>query len=177
MKILFFGMGIIFLLSGTALAQSTAEYGALTTGVTAAAAKAQKGNAQGQAQGSQDFSTESPGFVEGAMAKLYGDSVATMSTRGAALIGQAGSPGTWIRETADAVSTSSNASAVTTVATPVSTQASSSTSGSSVPLVTLRLKSGQVVKGELVEKTKDYVKVDAAGVGVTYFNDEIERVE
>jgi hypothetical protein len=42
---------------------------------------------------------------------------------------------------------------------------------------TIRLKNGQVVEGKVVEKTDSYIKVDIAGVPITYFNDQLEQNE
>ena len=42
---------------------------------------------------------------------------------------------------------------------------------------TIILKSGQTIKGEVVEKTQSYIKVDVDGITLTYFSDEIERIE
>ncbi|MEI7997879.1 MAG: hypothetical protein WCH62_00010 [Candidatus Omnitrophota bacterium] len=39
------------------------------------------------------------------------------------------------------------------------------------------LKTGEIVKGRIVERVKDYVKIDnGIGVGVTYYNDEISSI-
>jgi len=42
---------------------------------------------------------------------------------------------------------------------------------------TITLKSGQEIEGKIIEKTDKYLKVDFQGVTITYFNDEIERVD
>jgi len=44
-------------------------------------------------------------------------------------------------------------------------------------VVKVILKNGQILEGKFLEKGQNYLKVDCAGVCVTYFNDEIERVE
>ena len=41
----------------------------------------------------------------------------------------------------------------------------------------IKLKDGTPVKGKLVEKTDDYIKVDAFGVTLTYWLNEIESIE
>ena len=41
----------------------------------------------------------------------------------------------------------------------------------------VRLKSGKVVTGEIVEKTADYVKMKVEGLDLTYWTDEIEQVQ
>lgn len=42
---------------------------------------------------------------------------------------------------------------------------------------TIVLKSGKTVEGKLIEKTDKYVKIDFQGVPITYFIEEIEKVE
>jgi hypothetical protein len=42
---------------------------------------------------------------------------------------------------------------------------------------TVYLKSGNKVEGKIIEKSDDYLKVDIAGVAVTYFWDEIESAQ
>jgi hypothetical protein len=41
---------------------------------------------------------------------------------------------------------------------------------------TILLKSGKVAEGELLEKTDKYLKINAQGLPITYFSDEIESV-
>jgi hypothetical protein len=43
-------------------------------------------------------------------------------------------------------------------------------------LVKVYLKSGQVIEGKLVEQGDDHVKVEAEGIVVTYFNEEIDKI-
>jgi len=42
---------------------------------------------------------------------------------------------------------------------------------------TIYLKSGRVVKGDIVEKTADQIKINANGITLTYYADEVDRVE
>jgi tetratricopeptide (TPR) repeat protein len=41
---------------------------------------------------------------------------------------------------------------------------------------TIVLKSGKTVNGKIVERTKDYIKIDFMGTTLTYWLDEIERI-
>ncbi len=41
---------------------------------------------------------------------------------------------------------------------------------------TVTLKSGKKINGKVVERTKDYVKIEIEGITVTYWRDEIENV-
>lgn len=41
----------------------------------------------------------------------------------------------------------------------------------------IKLKSGRQIQGEIVEKTNSYIKVDVAGVPLTYFLDDISAIE
>ena len=42
---------------------------------------------------------------------------------------------------------------------------------------TIKLKSGEVIEGEIVERTEEYIKVDFEDVELTYYFDEIESVD
>ena len=42
---------------------------------------------------------------------------------------------------------------------------------------TLYLKNGKKIRGQIVEKNDKLVKVDISGVKITYYNDEIDRIE
>jgi len=42
---------------------------------------------------------------------------------------------------------------------------------------TIVLKSGQKIEGKIIEKTDKHIKIDFQGVPVTYFIDEIERID
>jgi hypothetical protein len=48
---------------------------------------------------------------------------------------------------------------------------------SSAHAATVYLKNGSTVEGNIVEKTGSSVKIDVNGVSVTYYNDEIDRVD
>ena len=43
--------------------------------------------------------------------------------------------------------------------------------------IKLRLKNNNVIEGVLIEQGEDYLKVDSVGVPITYYNEEIQRVE
>ncbi len=42
---------------------------------------------------------------------------------------------------------------------------------------TILLKSGKIVEGKVLEKTDKYVKLDFQGVALTYYSDQIERID
>jgi len=42
---------------------------------------------------------------------------------------------------------------------------------------TIYLKSGKTRQGRIIEKTKDYIKIDYYGMPITFFMDEIEKIE
>ena len=44
-------------------------------------------------------------------------------------------------------------------------------------LIKLHLKNGEIVEGKLLEDTKDFIKVQIFELGITYFKDEIERID
>ena len=42
---------------------------------------------------------------------------------------------------------------------------------------TIELKSGKVIRGKIIERTGRYVKVDVSGAVLTYFLEEIAKIE
>ena len=169
MKTVLWAAGIVVLLSGVAVAQSMLEYSALSTATAAAAAKASKGKTQSQGQEeAQASSGEDAGFVQGAMEKVYGDSSQMMSSKSAHLLGQVGGP---VQIPAAAAPESPSVSPARPAEAPAEAAADADS------LVTLTLKTGQVVKGKLIDQNKDYVRIDIQGVAMTYFRDEIKKVE
>ncbi|MBF0486053.1 MAG: hypothetical protein HQL16_06035 [Candidatus Omnitrophica bacterium] len=58
-------------------------------------------------------------------------------------------------------------------------QVAESSAGSSAQsgAVTVKLKNGNMVKGQVVERGKDFIRINFEGVPITYYNDEIEKVE
>lgn len=42
---------------------------------------------------------------------------------------------------------------------------------------TIRLKTGKIIEGEILEKTDDYIKIDFLGLPITYYAKEIENIE
>ena len=142
-------VAIFLFLSGLAETQSTLEYAALTETV-AAAAKAKKEKTQNQNQEeSQSSSWGTSNIATGMMTKLYGDSNQAMSSKAGSLLGQLGSP-------------AQNEN-------PSNTQTGSS--------VRIYLKNGRIIQGKLVEQKDDHLKVDLEGVTVTFFKEEIDRIE
>ena len=43
--------------------------------------------------------------------------------------------------------------------------------------VKLTLKSHQTIEGEVIEQSKDYIKVKVEGIALTFYNDAIDKVE
>ena len=42
---------------------------------------------------------------------------------------------------------------------------------------TIILKSGKTIEGKIIERTDKYIKIEAYGVELTYWNDDIEKIE
>ncbi len=141
-----------FLAGGQALslAQSTLEYSTLISSVSAAASKA-------AAKSAED---ESKDVYKGA---------AQAMTKSASLLGQAGS-GT---QTPASIAPE----AQKTETGPEIIQ-EAQTSGQKPKLaVKVYLKNGSVIEGNLIEQKEDHIKVDTSGIPVTYFNEEIDKIE
>jgi len=186
-KILVFVLGIagiLWMVSSLAEAQSTAEYSTLVSTV-AAAAKGKKGSGQGQA-GEEGASAGASGLASEAMTKLYGESSQGLSTKGGALLGQVGEaapaapaapPATPPAPQENQPSAENQPPSPQEAQNPQPQKETSPPETPSAPTIKLYLKSGTVVEGELLERTDVYIKVNTAGTPVTYFNEEITRVE
>jgi len=95
--------------------------------------------------------------------------------RGSALLQQAGS-GFGVADTSSAQgkqAVSDEPKAEPKVLEPVTKPATAENEGG---LVKVYLKSGQVIEGKLVEQGNDHVKVEANGIVVTFFNEEIDKI-
>jgi hypothetical protein len=134
-------------------AQSTLEYATLTSSV-AAAAKAGKEKIQNQ-QGEEGPQASSAGIsdlVGSAMTQLYGESNQVLTSKAGALLGQVG-----------------GAAPENLALGLPKTQADSSAK--------VYLKDGRVVQGKIAEQTEAHVKIDLEGITVTFFREEIDRIE
>ncbi|MFA6282473.1 MAG: hypothetical protein WCY05_08260, partial [Candidatus Omnitrophota bacterium] len=49
--------------------------------------------------------------------------------------------------------------------------------GGNVFSESITLKSGKVIEGKIIEDTEKYIKLDYMGVALTYWKDDIERIE
>lgn len=169
MKTLLYFMAIFLLLSGLAEAQSTLEYATLTETV-AAAAKVKKEKIQNQSQEeSQASSWGTSNVASGMMTKLYGESGQAMSSKAGSLLGQLGSP------TLPKQTNSENKDSMITNTNPVQNETPSNAQTDST--VKIYLKNGRIIQGKLVEQKDDHLKVDLEGVTVTFFKEEIDRIE
>jgi hypothetical protein len=182
MKRLIF-LGIFLAWSGLAMAQSTMEYVALTTTV-AAAAKAREKAAQNQtAEGSQASGAGSSEMIGSAMTRIYGESSQVMSSRAESLLGQMG--GTALSRPQQPALPPQRANPLQeTPATkpesnnpPAENTALSSFGPQTDPSSKVYLKNGRVVQGEIKEEKDNSVKIDLDGTVVTFFKEEIDRIE
>lgn len=41
---------------------------------------------------------------------------------------------------------------------------------------TIKFKSGKIIEADIIEKNNDYIKVDIAGIGITYYLEEIDSI-
>lgn len=166
---------IFLLASGSAREQSILEYSTLTTAVGASGAGQQKGDAG--SQGDTPASVAS-GVVTGATDKLYGESASVLS-RGGALLKQAG-VGVGVAGEAVGPGTREN-SPINAKIIEFKDEAGSldKPSDPEPPDITVRvnLSDGSKAEGTLVEHTDGYVRINIAGVDMTYFADGIKSIE
>ncbi len=161
-------MAACFVLPAAARAQSTLEYGALVTGVAAAAKGKGDHKDGGQGQGEQGpAASGASGLAAGVMTGLYGQSAQAMSSRSGSLIGQLGG-GPEAQIPAPETSQANGPQGAVVQDTPKTVAGTD---------VTVYLKSGNVIKGTVTEQTDAYVQVDCAGIPVTYFKEEIDHIE
>ncbi len=166
---------MLFSLMGTAAvsAQSMLEYGALLTATGAAAAAASKDDEQGEDDKGKGPS-RAGGLIGSTATRLYDQSMQTTAQRGGAMLDQLGR-GVATPPPAKEEAASRGATVSGAPAQPAQEPASSLGSSES-DLVKVILLSGKVLEGRLVEQTTDYVRIESAGVVVTFFSDEVSRV-
>lgn len=161
-------LSVIFITaSSVAQAQSTLEYSTLISAVGAAGSSAKKEktkdqNQQGQGEAS---STTAPGagIIGSALQKLHSDTQSVLSRSGS-MMGQIGS------------GTPANPQNLTVAPEikPVSPVAAAKSGPSKVKVY---LKSGHTIEGTIIGQDDRSIKIDTDGVPVTYFNEEISRIE
>lgn len=157
-------------------AQSTLEYTALTGAVTAAEGAATKKD--------KNVSADSEAEMGAAASKVYRGSADFMSKR-SSLSGQVG--GGIRKEYANAAEEPEGVSSPKEMMQTVLKKAISAT-GETPPeekfskpetggVAKLYLKSGGMVEGRILQRSKSWVQIDVDGVAVTYFSDEINQLE
>ncbi len=149
-------LGFFLTVSGLSEAQSTLEYSTLISSVSAAASKAKKEKGKDGARQEGQESSGIPGMVSDATQKVYGESSQLMS-KSASMLGQVGG----------GMQAAQTDTARTPEVKPASQEAKT----------TVYLKNGSVIEGNIVERKDDYIKIDTAGILVTYFKEEIDRIE
>jgi len=165
MKILFICVGIFFCAASVS-AQSMLEYGALMSATGAAGAAAAGGEEE------EDGKPSRPGGLIGSTtSRIYEQGMQAAADRGSALFGQLGQgmsmPSMDPKPLApDNVFASSR----DVEAAP----AEEEDLGEGCVVVVLN--SGKVVEGRLIEENADHVRVELAGVVVTFFRSEIASV-
>ena len=165
-------LSVIFITaSSVAQAQSTLEYSTLISAVGAAGSSAKKEkskdqNEQGQGESSNTAAAGiGAGIVGPAIQKVYGDTEGVLSRSGS-MMGQIGS--------------SAPANPQNLTVAPETKPVSPSIEKASVPSnvnVKVYLKSGNIIEGKIVGQDDHSVKIDTDGIPVTYFNEEISRIE
>lgn len=165
---LLWAVGIFLAASSSLEAQSTLEYTTLMSTVGAAgAAKGKKAKSEGTQGEQEPGNAEGPGLVSEAAQKVFTEGSQAMS-KSASLLGQVGSGMQPAGETKPATTTETPAKAAPEENPPAETNRSSAK---------VYLNSGTVIEGDIVERKDDYVKVNTAGIVVTYFNEEIAKIE
>src|SRR5512135_3109726 len=141
-------------------AQSTLEYATLISETSAAAAGA-AGHKKNQSQNDTQTNDSDQGPIGSGLSSLYGQAGDAMSQKSGGFLGQLGQPAGAATAPAETPSPSpapqANAPAAQEAPGPKS--------------VSVLLRNGLTITGALVERNADYIKVDSAGVVVTYFTD------
>lgn len=165
-------LSFLFILPAVCFAQSTLEYTSLLTAQGGAAA-AGAGKKEKKENGEAGTAGQSSGLVGGAMKTIYADTSNTLM-KSSSLLGQVGggagasafvSPIKGIERT-----TADEDLGTNRVKNEASTDVVANT------LVKVRLRSGQVIQGNLIERTGSHIKLEAAGVVVTYFAEEVASI-
>jgi hypothetical protein len=174
-----------FVAADMAQAQSTLEYTALAEAVTAAAAAdKEKPKDSGNEEQGADFQGNRAADVAGeAISKIYGESSEALSARGTALLGRLGG----MPQAAEAAV---GAQAPGRTAEPRMIEfegqgdsaavADEKKDGPEIPAgqgIRIYLKDGHVVEAKRLEEGRDRYRVQAGGVDLTYFKDDIEKTE
>jgi len=178
-EVFLFGVLVFCLMRAPgASAQSMLEYATLLSAQGAADA-AQKKDGKKDDDGQGGSSSGEGGLVGNAARQLYDQGMRTAAQRGGALMQQLGAgvsaPTANAPSPAEEEATPSAESAAAAGTQPAQQQGPAEKPPAS-DAVKVVLQSGQVVEGRLVEKTADYVRIETAGVAVTFFNDEVARV-
>ncbi|MDD5019977.1 MAG: hypothetical protein PHH75_00340 [Candidatus Omnitrophica bacterium] len=165
------------------LAQSTLEYTTLTGGMAAAAKagrqKARVSNEEEAAGSGGDAS----GIVGEAMTQLYSESGQALASKGPRFLSQVGSgPAAQnaVSGTGEEAGPSSGAKVITFEEDAAGTgpdEAQGDEAAVSGQKVRVHFKSGPVIEGRLVEERENDVRVESEGIILTYFKEEIAKVE
>ncbi len=175
----------VFAIEDMVSAQSTLEYTALTEAVTAAAAaNKEKPKDSGNEEQVADSRGDRGADVAGeAISKIYGDSGKALSAKGTALLGRLGG----MPQAAEATAAAQGAPRT---AEPRMIEfegrddpaagTDEKKNGLELPAgqgIRIYLKDGHVVEAKLLEEGQGHYRVQAGGVDLTYFKDEIQKTE
>ena len=170
---------LLSVFTGSVFAQSVLEHSVLSTAAGAAGVAAGKDDEKGS-QGEEGNAQQGMGVAGKAMTDLYGEGATAALSRGGVLMQQVGggfgmfgmgSPQQEIGSTEDSVEQ------YVPQETVGEAKSESSPAVEESKTVKVFLRDGKTVEGNLVEKTDEHIKLDILGVAVTYFNEEIERIE
>ena len=177
-------LGFFLTVSSLSEAQSTLEYSTLISSVSAAASKAKKEKGKDGARQEGQESSGIPGMVSDATQKVYGESSQLMS-KSASILGQVGG-GMQAAQAQTPQAPEITPAPQETQATEPETKETPATKTTpeektseekKEPLTKVYLKNGSVIEGNIVERKDDYIKIDTSGIPVTYFKEEIDRIE
>lgn len=174
----------VCVVSDMARAQSTLEYTALTGAVAAAAAakKEKPKNSEEETEGTGQSKTAADVAGE-AMAKMYGEGAGVLSSKGAGFLSRIGGvPGA--QEATAAAENGTRTAQPRLIEFEEQDRAAGSAGGpkgaAEAPAglgIRVFLKDGHVVEGKLLEESADHYRVQTGGLDLTYFQEEIDRVE
>ncbi len=159
-----FSVLFIFIFLPLCFAQSSLEYAAL---ITRQAAEAGGGDSQDAEK--EAAPAAAANMATQAMDGIYRDSSGVLSQAGGKLK-QIGSGRSGTRKP-KATEVSKNS-----VSVPSSEPDTASEAVPTDGVAEVHLKNGKIVEGRFIQQGKGFVKIEIAGVVVTYFNEEIEKI-
>ena len=158
-----------------ASAQSMLEYGALLT-ATGAAGAAAAGEGEEKEDGEAKGSSRAGGIIGSTASRVYEQGMQTAAERSGALLGQVGRGVSTPPPAEEEEAAPVRVRVTREEPPPDAAEPAAGPGDAGLGEVEVVLNDGTVVRGVLLEQTAEYVRVESAGVTVTFFGDEVANV-